>query len=117
MNSRAKGKRGELEAKDLLSKIFAIPHRRGVQYEGSSKSADVVCCDAKHPLAHLHWECKWVERGVNLDTFMEQAVHDSGEGDVPCVLHKRSRKEPLVTIRASDMLRFAHFVLAEGSSC
>ena len=65
MNSRNKGKRGELELAHLL-KTYGYPAERGVQYSGLKGNADVVGVEG------LHIECKRSER-VTEEDFIKQA--------------------------------------------
>ncbi len=96
MNSRNKGKRGELELAAILRK-YGFDARRGQQYCGTSGDADVV------GLPGCHIECKRVER-LNIDDAMEQAIRDAREGEMPVVMHRRSRKPWLVTVGLEDFL-------------
>lgn len=96
MNSRNKGKRGELELAAILRK-YGFDARRGQQYCGTSGDADVV------GLPGVHIECKRVER-LNIDAAMEQAVRDARPGEVPVVVHRRNGKPWLVTQLLPDFL-------------
>ena len=96
MNSRDKGKRGELELAKVLRE-YGFEARRGVQYKGGEDSPDVV------GIPGVHIECKRVER-LNIDDAMEQSVRDSGE-ELPVVVHRKNRKSWLVTMRLEDFLR------------
>ena len=95
-NSWNKGKRGELELAAILRE-YGFDARRGQQYCGTSGDADVV------GLPGCHIECKRVER-LNIDAAMEQAVRDARPGEVPVVMHRRSRKPWLVTQLLTDFL-------------
>lgn len=96
MNSRAKGKRGELAlAKKLREHGYEA--RRGVQYNGGDGSADVVGLDG------IHIECKWVEH-LNIRDAMDQSRRDAREGEIPTVMHKRNNSEWLVTMRLDDWI-------------
>ena len=97
MNSRAKGKRGELELAEDLRK-FGYDARRGQQFAGGADSPDVVCTG----LEDFHIEAKRVEAG-NLYGWLEQAVRDAG-GKVPVVMHRRSRKGWVAILRLEDFL-------------
>lgn len=96
INSRAKGKVGELEARDLLRR-FGFQAKRGQQHSGGTDSPDVV-----HNIPNVHIEVKRVER-LNIDTAMAQAVRDA-EGSIPCVLHRRNKGKWLATIPADALL-------------
>lgn len=94
--SRAKGRRGERELRDLLR----------------SKGFDSVKCGSSlafgsEPdlmgLPHIHIECKRSEQ-LRLAEWMAQATADSekfGDG-VPTVFHRRNRAEWMVTMKLGD---------------
>lgn len=88
--SREKGKRGERMFAKLL-RDHGYDAKRGVQYQGSPDSPDVV------GLPGIHTEVKFVEK-LNLHSAMEQSKRDAGEGEMPIVAHKRSREEWLITM-------------------
>lgn len=90
MNSRDKGKRGELEAAHLL-KEYGYDARRGQQFSGANGDADVV------GLPGIHIEVKRVEK-LNIENAVEQSVRDAREGEKPIVLHKKNRRKWLVTM-------------------
>lgn len=94
MNSRSKGKRGELDlAKALRSAGYQT--RRGQQYSGTETSADVV------GLPGIHIECKRVET-LRLYDALAQAKRDTGgSGDLPAVFHRKNN-EPWVVIMYMD---------------
>ena len=96
MNSRQKGKKGELElAKALRSHGFET--RRGQQYCGSNGDADVV------GLPGVHIECKRVER-LNLEDAMAQSRADAREGEIPVVMHRKNNCKWLVTLSLDDFM-------------
>ena len=90
MNSRAKGKRGELELSRALGE-YGYGCRRSVQYSGANGDADVV------GLPGIHIECKRVER-LDLPGAMAQAKRDARPGELPAVFHRKNRAEWLVTM-------------------
>lgn len=96
MNSKKKGKTGELELANLLKK-HGYDTRRSVQYCGSNGDADVVGLDG------IHIECKRVER-LNIDDAMQQAISDAREGELPAVFHRKNRKKWLVTMTLDDWI-------------
>ena len=96
MNSREKGKKGELELAGIL-KAHGYKARRGQQYCGTSGEADVV------GIPGVHIECKRVE-ALNIYTAMAQAVRDARPGEVPTVFHRKNREAWLVTMRLEDYL-------------
>ena len=90
MNSRQKGKRGELEAAKVL-KQYGYDARRGQQFSGANGDADVV------GLPGIHLEVKRVEK-LNISEAMQQAIRDAREGELPVVMHRKNRETWLVTM-------------------
>jgi len=90
MNSRNKGKRGEIEVAHLLQK-YGYETRRGQQFSGANGDADVV------GLPGIHIEVKRVEK-LNIENAVEQAVRDARGGEKPAVFHRKDRKKWLVTM-------------------
>ena len=86
MNSREKGKRGELELAEFLRER-GVEARRGIQFKGGADSPDVVT-----DLPGVHFECKRVEAG-SLYTWLAQATRDAGDSRIPVVAHRRSRQD------------------------
>jgi Holliday junction resolvase len=98
MNSRAKGKRGELELVEFL-RGHGIEARRGQQYSGGVDSPDVVVPS----LADFHFECKRVEAG-NPYAWLAQATRDA-KGKIPIVAHKRNHEDWIAVLSLGDFLR------------
>lgn len=96
INSRQKGKTGELELARKL-KEYGYDCRRSVQYNGKDGQADVL------GLPSLYIECKRVER-LNLYNAMEQAKRDAKNGDAPTVFHRKNRSNWLVTMELDDFM-------------
>lgn len=94
MNSRDKGKRGELEAAHIL-KEYGYDARRGQQFAGINGDADVV------GLPRIHLEIKRVEK-LNVDDALSQSIRDAKDGEVPVVMHRKNRTEWKITMRFSD---------------
>lgn len=97
MNSRAKGKRGELEWA-AYCREHGFDCRRGVQYCGADGSADVV------GVPGYHMEVKRVER-LDLQAAMEQSKRDARDGETPIVAHRRNGCKWLVTMEAEEWLK------------
>ena len=97
MNSRQKGKRGELELSKKLRE-YGYEARRGQQYNGADGSADVL------GLPGIHIECKRVER-LNLEDAMAQSKRDAREGEIPTVMHRKNNCKWLVTLDIDDFMR------------
>ena len=102
INSREKGKRGELTVSKFFQEHGYDAHR-SVQFCGKTgQAADVIGVDG------LHLEVKFQET-MHLYDWMAQAVRDSeaeGKGNIPVVVHKQNRKDMLVTMRADDWIAF-----------
>lgn len=90
MNSRNKGKRGELELANKL-KSYGYNARRGQQYSGINGDADVL------GLPGIHIECKRVEK-LNIENAIEQAERDASYGEKPAVFHRKNNRKWLVTM-------------------
>lgn len=101
MNSKQKGKRGELEWAQFLRDMGCPDARRGQQYKGTGDSPDVV-----GGITDTHCEVKRVER-LNLEKAMSKAVDEATFGNVPYVAHRTNNSPWKVTILAADMIRFS----------
>jgi len=95
MNSKNKGKRGELQVAKML-RDQGLPARRGQQYCG------IEGVDVAGPEGY-HFEVKWVEK-LNVYGAMKQALEDARPGEVPVVAHKKNREEWLATMRLADLI-------------
>ena len=85
MNSKQKGKRGELELAEFLREHGFTGAARGQQFKGSPGSPDVV------GLPGHHIECKRVEALSAYDAYA-QACRDCGSGDIPLVCYRKNGK-------------------------
>jgi hypothetical protein len=94
VNSIKKGKRGEWELGVRLKELGFGKARRGQQHTGL-EGEDVVGIDG------IHIECKRVE-SININKAMKQSITDAQHGDIPVVMHRRSRDGWLVTMRLED---------------
>ena len=92
INSRAKGKAGELELARLLRNQGHIDARRGQQYSGATGDADVI------GVKGIHIECKRQEK-VYDEMWMKQAEDDARHGELPVVIYRRNREQWKVLIR------------------
>ena len=95
VNSRAKGKRGELEIVRLL-KNYGYDCRRGQQYNGIG-GEDIV------GLPGTHWEIKRVQK-LNLTDAYLQSKRDAQEGQIPIVCHRKDYEDWLVTLSLEDFM-------------
>ena len=96
MNSRDKGKRGELELSKKLRE-YGYECRRGQQYSGASGDADVI------GLPGIHIECKRVEK-LNIYDAIDQSKRDARTSEIPAVFHRKNDCDWLVTMRLEDWI-------------
>lgn len=97
INSRAKGKKGELEAARVLRE-HGYDVRRGVQYKGGAESPDIV------GLPYCHLEIKRVEH-LNIHDAVDQAKRDKSENELAVVMHRKNNCEWLVTMPFTDWIK------------
>jgi len=99
LNSRMKGKVGELEAAMALRQLFNFTTRRSQQHSGCADSADLQVDQTPT----LWWEIKRVER-LNIANTMTKAVEQSGDR-TPVVMHRPNRFKDgwMITIKLSDL--------------
>ena len=98
MNSRSKGKRGELELALLMRECGYANARRSAQYCGNTGDApDITGVDG------LHIECKRREQ-IQDEVFLQQAERDAKKGLVPLVAYRRSREKWKVCLRLEVFL-------------
>lgn len=96
INSKQKGKRGELEFSHFLRDHGYSEARRGQQYNGL-EGEDVI------GLPGFHIEVKITER-FNLYDALDQSIRDASEG-VPIVAHRKNRREWVIVLQAEDFLK------------
>lgn len=109
INSRAKGKKGELEAAAEWNRHVPNAYaRRSQQYSGTDSSSDLVSPGTPH----LWLEVKRVQ-ALNLTAVMEKSREQCGEL-CPVVLHRKNDSEWLVTFPLDQIKRFVQQV--EGAS-
>jgi len=98
MNSKQKGKSGELELAHVLSD-YGFDCRRTQQFCGKGgESADVV------GLPYIHIECKRVEK-LNIDDALNQAKRDCKRGNIPIVFHRKNKTKWKVTMDLDDFMK------------
>ena len=107
INSKRKGKRGELEwARFCRDQGYDV--RRGQQYSGIG-GADCV------GLPGIHIEVKRVNR-LNLYDALAQAKRDAPPGAIPIVAHRRDHCDWVVIMDARDWVRiYREWEGGEGS--
>ena len=99
INSRQKGKRGELEMAKIL-RAYGYSCRRTVQYNGkeNDSKADII------GLSGIHAEIKRVEQ-LNINKAMLQAENDRCDGEMPAVFHRKNNERWKVTMWFDDWIR------------
>jgi hypothetical protein len=112
MNSRAKGKAGELEAAKALTAVLECAVRRNAQYCGKAGDADLYI----EALPLLHTEIKRRRHPITPDqseAFLIQAQMDGGPLKLPWCIHRVDQDTDwCVTLRLKrvydlvDMLAF-----------
>ena len=108
INSRNKGKRGELEwCKVVKSEGFEA--FRGAQHAGKNLKTGVASPDVITPDLNIHYEVKRVER-LNLDDALAQARRDANPGEIAAVSHRKNNGPWMVTMSSDD-----HFNLVRNS--
>lgn len=102
INSRKKGKEGELEACHTLAALFGWAAERSQQYCGRGGDDDVQVAQTPS----LFWEIKRQEN-LNVHKAMQRASEDAGRR-CPVLMHRKNRSEWLLTIRLADLPRLCH---------
>lgn len=97
VNSRRKGKEGELALAKILRER-GYDARRGQQFKGGADSPDVI------GLPGVHIECKRVER-LDLAAAYEQSFRDAADGEIAAVFHKKNREPWMVTVSLEDFFK------------
>lgn len=98
INSRSKGKVGELEIAKLLREKYGYTNaRRGQQFHGGPDSPDVCGVDG------LHIEVKRVEK-LNIEDAMQQSIRDASEDELPVVFHRRNKEKWKATMLLDDFM-------------
>lgn len=97
INSKRKGKVGELELVNIL-KDRGLTARRTQQYSGTDGTSDVIC----EELNDFHIEVKRDER-LNVQKALTQAENDSTD-KIPIVAHRKNREKWKVTLYLDDFL-------------
>ena len=110
INSRQKGKRGELELCQTLKGLFGWDAERSQQHCGNAGDSDLIL----KGFPNLFVECKRVQN-LNLSKAMELAKQQAGE-KVPAIFHRKDREDWMVTVPLGQLLHLA-LMLAAGPRC
>lgn len=104
VNSRQKGAAAERELAHKLNELFHVDARRGQQFSGANGDADVV------GIPGVHIEAKRVEN-LNLAKAFDQSERDAKKrGELPVVIHRKSRKPWMITLRLEDLPELARII-------
>ena len=104
LNSRQKGKRGELEARNQVRAHWNAP-----DCIRSAQGAGAYAPDLLHAGIDVHCEVKNVAR-LGCEKFMQQAERDKEADVLAVVLMKQTRGEWCVMIRLKDSVRFSEMI-------
>lgn len=102
INSKSKGKRGELYVVHQFKEEGFDEVHRTAQFKGNTGQAGDI-----EGIKYIHAEVKFVEN-LNISKAMEQAERDSNankRNDFPVVFHKKSREPLRVTMNFEDWLK------------
>ena len=100
MNSKQKGNRGERECRDVWKKHGYEDAHRSQQFSGRGESAaDLEGIDPR-----LHIEVKRGYSYKTIYTFLEQAIQDAKQDEIPIVNCKMDRHEWLCVMRLDDFI-------------
>lgn len=102
INSRQKGKAGELEACQMLRDLFGWVAGRTQQFCGRAGDDDIRVAQTPS----LFWEIKREEH-LSVHKAMQRASEDAGRR-CPVLMHRKNRSEWLLTIRLADLPRLCH---------
>ena len=101
INSKRKGKVGELEVVNLL-KENGLTARRTQQFSGKADGTSDVLCEE---LKDFHIEVKRDEH-LNIERAMKQSIRGSEmESTIPTVFHRKNKEQWKVTMRLEDWLK------------
>lgn len=101
MNSKQKGSRGERQLRDVWKSYGFENAHRSQQYSGKGESS----ADIEGISPDLHIECKVGYSYKTIYDFVDQAVRDAQEGEIPIVNCKMDRKEWLCVLRLDDFIK------------
>jgi hypothetical protein len=107
VNSRAKGKNGELDLCHTLRSLYGWACRRTQQYSGWSRGGSSPDIEIDQ-MPDLFVECKRVQ-ALNVPRALSIAVAQCGRR-CPVVIHRPNRSPNgwMVTIRLTDLPRLCH---------
>ena len=108
VNSRAKGKRAELELANAIKELFGWKARRSQQFSGNAGDSDVLI----EELPGVFVECKHVQ-SLSIVPVMRKAVEQCN-GKLPVICHRKNHSEFLLTMRLRDLVAISELVCRLG---
>ena len=114
INSKQKGKAGELEFSHECEKYGFTDVHRTAQTNGKLENSLADC----EGLEGIHVEVKRVEK-INIDLAMEQAIRDletKKEKRIPVVFHRKNRKPWKATMLFEDWVKMYKAWLKEQNN-
>lgn len=103
-NSRSKGKRGELLARDLMREHWYAP---GCERAGQTSGS--ICADLMGALPRGHAEVKFLARHGVMRHY-EQAAADAKPGELPFLLLRETSTDNKTWLAAFDATKAEEFV-------
>ena len=104
INSKKKGKTGELEVANILKNEYGLNARRGQQFSGSPDSPDVIC----EEMSDINIEVKRSQT-LNIEKAMQQSTEDAGNNKTPIVVHRKNNEKWKVTMWLNDYMELKGF--------
>ena len=99
-NRKQKGARGERECRDVWKKHGYEDAHRSQQYSGRGESSADI--EGISPLLHIEVKSGYSYKTIY--TFLEQAVQDAKEGQIPIVNCKMDRRKWLAVLDLEDFI-------------
>jgi hypothetical protein len=96
INARQKGKRGEVELAGFLRALGWKAERA----ESTHHHRDLVTNIPRM----MHPECKFQEGSGRIYEWLDQAIGDASEGEIPVVMHRRRNQSWVAILRLEDLL-------------
>ena len=103
-NSRAKGCRGERQARDEVRKHFPAPDCIRAAQAAGAFSADLLNAGR-----NVHVEVKCVAR-IGAEKYLAQAERDAGPGELPIVVMRQNRGAWTVMFRIGNSEAFSRMI-------
>ena len=110
VNSRSKGKRGEIDARNVVRVAW---HAHGCIR--SAQAAGAFAADLLHVGRNVHVEVKNVAR-IGAEKYLAQAERDAGPGELPIVVMRQNRGAWTVMFRIENSEAFSRMIAENRES-